>query len=80
MMKFRLRCTFSLMLGCMGLFAQKGDYNWLCGFGSSSVPNTGGGVYFGNAKMDFNESPVKIAYDSIAMNFERTNTSYSDSN
>jgi hypothetical protein len=61
------------------LFSQKGDYNWLSGYDSYLVSDSSGGVLFGNTLMNFSESPVNIRYDSLSMNFDFTNTSYSDS-
>ena len=62
----------------LGICAQKNDYIWLTGFGSQS-PDTFSGFRYGNTKMDFNQSPVAVSFDSLKMNFEVTNTSYSDS-
>jgi len=58
---------------------QKYDYNWLLGYYSYAIPDSNSNpLRFGNAKMDFNHSPVNIGFDSIAMNFDVTNTSYCD--
>ena len=59
-------------------YAQKNDYIWLTGYDSQS-PDTFHGYRFGNTKLDFNYNPVAIRFDSIKMNFDLTNTSYSDS-
>lgn len=42
------------------------------------VDTTVFGTNFGITTMDFNQSPVKVDYDSLGMNFSRTNVSYSD--
>lgn len=62
----------------VNIYAQKNDYIWLSGY-ESNVPDTFQGYRLGNTKMDFNQSPVSIIFDSIQMNFDITNTSYSDS-
>lgn len=58
--------------------AQKNDYVWLQGYESSYGYDTVSGKYFGISKFDFNYSPVQMSYDSLGMNFSRTNTSYCD--
>ena len=72
---------FALLITLAGLVqAQKNDYIWLQGYGSSIGFDTSWGFYFANPKMDFNYSPVKITRDSLQMNFDWTNTSFCDSN
>ena len=69
-----------MCFGVVGeVYGQKNDYIWLSGYESYTVPNTGGGVLVGTTLMNFNTSPVSISYDSIQMNFGKTNTSYCDS-
>lgn len=60
--------------------AQKNDYIWLQGYGSYWGFDSAQGLYYGNPKMDFNYSPVRIIRDSLVMNYTWTNTSYCDSN
>ncbi|MBL7778916.1 MAG: T9SS type A sorting domain-containing protein [Chitinophagales bacterium] len=57
--------------------AQKEDYNWLSGYNSNIGYDTGWGFYFGTSILDFNNTPVAVSYDSLEINFYRTNTSYS---
>ena len=71
--------ALSCLINCNRLFGQKGDYNWLSGYDSQYSFGTGGNL-FGNTVMNFNESPVNITFDSLQMNFDKTNTGYSDSN
>ena len=65
-------CTFS--------YAQKNDYIWLAGGASNwHNPNTIDSTS-GNVKLDFNYNPVQIGFDSITLNFQGTDVSFSDSN
>ena len=75
---------FTLLIILAGLVhAQKSDYNWLSGYQSwahSTYDSITYGYNFGNVKLDFNDSAVNVINDSIGMNFDKTNTTYSDSN
>lgn len=62
------------------LQAQKNDYVWLSGYRSDIGYDSASHVLYGTSVLDFNYSPRQIDYDSIAMNFDRTNTSYCDNN
>lgn len=71
------------ILGCMALagVGQKHDYVWLSGYTDGVIGyDTGWGFYFGTTVLDFNNSPRSVAFDSsYKMNFDRTNTSFCDS-
>ena len=61
------------------LIAQKSDYTWLAGYASSShnaYDSAINGYTYGNIKLDFNENPVAISFDSLQMNFVATNTTF----
>lgn len=81
--------AFSRLLGCCIFFggltsdlnAQKYDYIWLSGYGSSRKNDSAEyGAQFGNIKMDFDSLPVQPVYDSIGMNFLLTDVTMSDTN
>ena len=76
--QFILLCCLALL--CIPSHAQKNDYIWLMGYNSNSPGDSSlqGGAYFGISKLDFNQSPAQISYDSLGMNFSRTNVSYCD--
>lgn len=71
---------FFIFLGTALSHAQKNDYMWLQGYDSYGGYDAHLGLYFGNPVMNFNYSPVQITRDSLAMFFNWTNTSFSDSN
>jgi len=79
-----MRQIVLLLIVCFVLkvSAQKNDYNWLTGYQSyyhSIHDSTAYGFTYGNIEFDFNSTPVNIAFDSISMNFDFTETSQSDS-
>lgn len=49
---------------------------WLSGYDSYAGFDSTTGLTFGTTKIDFNSTPVLIDYDSLAMNFDATNSSY----
>ena len=59
--------------------AQKQDYQWLMGYKSFYGYDTTFNKYLGISRLDFNQSPRNIYYDSLYMNFSKTNTSMCDS-
>ena len=70
---------------CLALFfllfrlsAQKYDYLWLSGYDSNVGYDSLSGYLYGTSILDFSYSPCNIRYDSLAMNFDNTNTSYCD--
>ena len=80
-----MRRLFLMMIivACANIVvAQKSDYTWVTGYQSNyhnindSIAH---GFTTGNIKLDFNQNPVNISFDSIAMNFDFTEMSYSDS-
>jgi hypothetical protein len=71
---------FFFLLIPLSSSCQKQDYNWLQGYASWAGLDTLTNKMYGISGLDFNEVPMVINYDSIGMNFSRTNTSYSDSN
>ena len=62
-----------MLSGFLGLItialAQKNDYVWLQGYDSWAGYDTSQGLYYGNPRMDFKYSPVKITDDSLGINF-----------
>ena len=83
-MRIQIKAILTLlMLLCINsvhVLAQKSDYVWLSGFDSKDGYSAPFGFYFGASVLDFNYSPRLVSYDSIAMNFDATNTSFCDSN
>lgn len=70
-----------LLVVCqLQLMAQKQDYVWLQGYDSDVGFDSSTNTLYGTSVLDFNYTPRSIYYDSIQMNFTRTNTSYCDSN
>ncbi|MFN8298618.1 MAG: T9SS type A sorting domain-containing protein [Chitinophagales bacterium] len=57
---------------------QKQDYIWLSGYDSKVGFDSSTNTLYGISVMDFNDTPQNIYYDSIQMNFDRTNVSYCD--
>lgn len=76
------RCVLylALCLGVLPSFGQKNDYIWLQGYDSNVGYDSAWGYKFGASVLNFNFSPVDTSYDSIAMNFDEDNTSFSDNN
>jgi hypothetical protein len=74
-----LLCIFFLLLWG-SLFSQKQDYVWLSGYDSDVGFDSASNTLYGISVMNFNNSPRSIYYDSIQMNFDKTNTSYCDNN
>lgn len=78
-MKYVLRylvfCAVALIY--CNVTAQKHDYIWLGGYDSDVgyVPPNG---YYGITRLNFNQTPVEITYDSLGMNFSRAPFSMSD--
>ncbi len=74
---------FAILITLPGLVqAQKNDYNWLTGYDSyyHNVHDSAvRGYTFGDMKLDFNDTPVAITFDSLEMNFDKATTTYSDS-
>lgn len=76
-------CIYTIALFSLlntNLFSQKQDYMWLSGYDSHVGYDTSWGFYFGTSVLDFNNTPLDIRYDSLKMNFDKSNTSYCDSN
>lgn len=74
------RCMLVMLMvwwGWSGVVGQKNDYIWLSGYGSNDIIDSATyGFRYGNTVLNFNFSQVNIAYDSLSMNFDKTNTSY----
>ncbi len=60
-------------------FAQKNDYIWLGGYESATGYDSITGSNLGTTEINFNFNPIHISYDTLAMNFSATNTTFSDS-
>jgi hypothetical protein len=61
--------------------SQKSDYNWLSGYDSNVIIDSATyGFRYVNTLLNFNFNPVHVTYDSLSINFTRTNTSFSDDN
>jgi hypothetical protein len=81
-----MRRSFLIIL-MMGLVSwvegQKSDYNWLSGYDSNVVLDSAqyqaNGFWYGISQLNFNFPIVDIVHDSLGMNFDETNLSYSDS-
>jgi hypothetical protein len=69
-----------LTVFCVTGNAQKTDYNWLAGYFDNGGYDTTTHHWFGTSRFDFNQSPVVISRDSLGMNFNRSNSTISDSN
>ena len=68
-----------LVFAAVSCFAQKQDYIWFAGYESYNGYDTTSHHWFGITQFDFNQNPMSISYDSLGMNFSRTNVSYCDS-
>ena len=68
------------LLSCGFVFGQKEDYNWLVGYDSWAGYDTASQHWFGITHFDFNQQQVSITRDSLGMNFNRSNSSISDTN
>jgi hypothetical protein len=72
-------CLFVILLTCsIGARAQKNDYVWLAGYGSAAGYDSATQHFYGISVLDFNFDSVRITSDSLGMNFDRTNTSFSN--
>lgn len=70
--------TILLAFASFCAVAQKNDYVWLGGYDSDVyIDSALTGWRFGQSKLDFNYQPVKVNYDSLKMNINRTNLAYS---
>jgi hypothetical protein len=68
-----------MLLGSIGLTAQRNDYVWIGGYDSYSKRDTTKlNNSWGISKLDFNQTPRSVTYDSLGMNFARAVVSYSD--
>jgi hypothetical protein len=65
-----LICPISLIIG-----QEKGDYNWFCGYESTSIPNN-----FIGHRYNFNNKNDLISTISLPFRFKNANSSISDSN
>ena len=77
---FLVMTLISLVMLCN---AQKSDYTWLSGYQSnyhSLQDSITTGFTVGNMILSFRDDSLKISYDSLSMNFDKTNVTYSDSN
>ena len=73
--KYFVFCAVTLVF--TNVTAQKHDYIWLGGYDSDVgyVPPNG---YYGITKLNFNQTPVEITYDSLGMNFDSAPCSIAD--
>ncbi|MBL7778789.1 MAG: T9SS type A sorting domain-containing protein [Chitinophagales bacterium] len=70
-------CLICLLATC--IYAQKEDYIWLQGYQSDAGYDSGWQHLFGISQFNFNQSPMVVTYDSLGINFSKTNTSYCNS-
>lgn len=73
----RCLCLCVCVCVCIRATAQKHDYIWFGGYDSDVgyVPPNG---YYGITRLNFNQTPVEITYDSLGMNFSRAPCSMAD--
>lgn len=67
-----------LMIALLTVHAQKNDYVWLSGYGSRGGCGISPDGCFGINVIDFNYPTAQVSYDSLAVQFRSTNTSYCD--
>jgi hypothetical protein len=80
-LKITARQSFALLLflfSCGQVISQKQDYVWLSGYASDVGFDSSSNTLYGTSVLNFNYTPRSIYYDSIQMNFDKTNTSYCD--
>lgn len=77
----RFKKHFLIILG-LSIFlvcrCQKSDYLWLAGYDSQVGYDSSWGFYFGTSVVDFNYTPANVFYDSLKLNFDNTDISFSD--
>lgn len=74
---WRIRLTFFILISITICSAQKSDYHWLNGY-DSFAGKKNDSTTWGINHLDFNTNPFTLSYDSFAMDFDFTNTTFSD--
>jgi hypothetical protein len=77
-MKFWLYLFVFLFAGNTASQAQKYDYNWMAGYGSTLGFDSNYLHWFGTSKLDFRQTPVAVNRDSLRINFGASNSTISD--
>lgn len=71
---------FYLFIACLFGHAQKYDYTWLTGYGSTLGYSTNYQHWYGISRFDFGQQPVSVVLDSLGFNFDASCSAISDVN